>query len=205
MLKKIIWMVIVASTLFLGTAIAAKISDPMVMMTSMSDQMLSALRKERSNLKKDSELLYRMVNKILVPHVDTVGMARSVLGRTVWQNATTVQQNAFIDAFKRIVVDTYSSALNAYTNETIKFYPLRDGYEGKNRLTINSQIIRSDGPPVAVNYSLALLKDAWKVYDLNVEGISLLQSFRAQFSEQTSQGKNITQITQELRQRKKDT
>lgn len=189
--------------LLLSTAAMAATPDPMIMMRSMSDQMLSTLKKERANLKKDSELLYSLVNKIVVPHVDTAGMARSVLGRTVWQEATAAEQSAFIEAFKRVVVNTYSSALNAYTDETINFFPIRGGYEGQQRIKVNSEVIRSDGPPIAVNYSLALFKTVWKVYDLNVEGISLLQSFRAQFSEQIAQGKNITQITQELRQHKK--
>ncbi|MEK6731746.1 MAG: ABC transporter substrate-binding protein [Pseudomonadota bacterium] len=200
MLKKIM---IGLFILLLSTAAMAATPDPMIMMRSMSDQMLSTLKKERANLKKDSELLYSLVNKIVVPHVDTAGMARSVLGRTVWQEATAAEQSAFIEAFKRVVVNTYSSALNAYSDETIKFFPIRGGYEGQQRIKVNSEVIRTDGPPVAVNYSLALFTAVWKVYDLNVEGISLLQSFRAQFSEQISQGKNITQITQELRQQKK--
>lgn len=187
--------------LYCSFAVAASAQDPMAMLQSVSDQMIAALKKERPNLKKDPSLIYQLTNRILVPHADVAGMSRSVLGREAWQNATPAEQKAFTQAFKDVIIRTYSGALNAYTDETIKFHPLRGGYAGKRTVEISSDIIRTDGPSVPVNYRLALLNGEWKVYDLNVEGVSLLQSFRSQLSAELSQGKTVGQIAEDLQQR----
>lgn len=178
-------------------------ADPMTMMRNISDQMLTALRQNRTKLRSNPSYIYTLVKRILVPHADLPGMSRSVLGRTAWKSTNKEQQEAFIKEFTNIMISTYASALNAYEDEKIKFFPLRDGYQGKKRIRIESQVVRSDGPPIPLNYNLALINNVWKIYDLNVEGVSLLQSFYSQFQAKLSQGKTVTQITRELRQRKK--
>lgn len=175
--------------------------DPMIMLRVISDNMLISLKKERPRLKKNPTLVYNMVNKILVPHADVLGMSRSVLGREAWMSATPAQQQAFANAFKDVVIRTYASALNAYTDETIVFEPIRGGYLNSNRIEVQSRILRDEGPPIPVSYRLALKNNQWVLYDLSVEGISLLQSFRAQLSSELSQGKSVAQITKDLQTR----
>lgn len=188
--------------LLFGISIAFAKSDPVVLLQSVSDQMLAALKKEQPNLKNDPAIVYRLVNRILLPHADVVAMSQMVLGREAWQNASPVEQKSFCNAFKDVVIRTYSSALNAYTDERIKFYPSREGYEDKDFVEISSEIVRSDGPPVPVNYRLAYKQSTWKLYDLNVEGVGLIQSFQAQISDELSQGKTIQEITQALKRKK---
>jgi len=184
-------------------AMASNASDPLVMMKSVSDQMISSLKQNRPKLKKNPRLVYRLVDRILLPHVDVMGMSRSVLGRSAWKSASAGQQKAFSKAFTNVVINTYASALNAYTDETIKFYPIRGGFQGKRRVAIYSKIMRRDGPPVPVSYRLAFIHGKWMVYDLNVEGVSLLQSFHAQFADALSQGKSVSQLTRDLKKRDK--
>lgn len=195
--------IIVLAFFVTSVAIAAEAPNPMVMMKSVSDQMLASLKQNRPKLKANPRLVYRLVDDILLPHVDVMGMSRSVLGRRAWTSASQGQQKEFSKAFTNVVVNTYASALNAYTNETIQFYPIRGGYQGKSRISVYSKILRNDGPPVPVSYSLALINGEWKVYDLNVEGVSLLQSFHAQFASALSQGKTVAQLTRDLQKRDK--
>jgi len=185
---------------FMATAKAAP--NPMVQMKSVTNQMLAALKKNRARLKRNPKYINRLVRRIVLPHADVKGMSRSVVGRTAWKSSSKSQQAAFSKAFTNVVIRTYASALNAYTDETVKFYPVRGGYQGKRRVEIHTRVIRSDGPPIPVNYRLALKKNNWKIYDLNVEGVGLLQSFYAQFQDELSRGKTLTQITRELRRRK---
>jgi len=184
----------------------AQTPNPMMMMQSVSDQMLSSLKQNRSKLKQDPNLIYKLVNQILLPHVDVMGMSRSVLGRRAWESASPSQQKAFAKAFTNVVIDTYSSALNAYQDEQIKFRPLRESYEGKSRIMVQSFVIRPDGPSVPVNYRLTYKQkeNTWKVYDLDVSGIGLLQSFRSQFNAQINQGKTIPDLTHMLQNRVKE-
>lgn len=167
-------------------AIAA--ASPLEMLQPTSDQMLSALKSNRATLKSDPATVYRIVNQILVPHVDLDMMSRLVLGRNIWMSATPEQRQRFKKEFTRLVINTYSAALASYTNETVKFMPIRGGYEGRSRVQVQSQIVRQDGPPVAVNYRLQNVGGDWLVYDFTVEGVSMIESFRSQFAEDLSSG-----------------
>jgi len=191
---------------FIGVIFSASIfaqTNPTTMMRNISNRMLTSLRHNQTRLRNNPKYIYTLVRRIIVPHADLQGMSRSVLGRSAWKNTNKQQQQNFIKAFTNIMISTYSSALNAFDDEKIKFFPLRGGYQGKKRVRIQSQVIRSDGPPIPLNYKLALVNNTWKIYDLSVEGISLLQSFYSQFQAKLSQGKTVAQITRELRQRKK--
>lgn len=181
--------------------IASSTSDPIAMLESVSNKLLVALKKERPRVRDSYEWVYRLVDKIVLPHVDVMGMSRSVLGRNAWLKATPSQRNAFNKEFTRVVVKTYASALDAYTDETIRFFPIRGGFEGYKRIFVKSEIIRRDGPPIPLDYKLILINNDWKIYDLHVEGVSLLQSFYSQFSVELSKGKTIDQLINDLRRR----
>ncbi len=176
----------------------AETPDPSIMLNSTADQIITNLKANQPKLAKDKALIYSIINQYLIPQVDINGMARSVLGRNAWTQATKAQQEAFTKEFVQLVVRTYSSPLTNYTDETIKFYPLRGNYQGKNFLIVNSAIVRSSGNNVPLNYSLVLVKDQWKIYDMNVEGVSLLQSFRSQFAGELAQG-NMDQLIANLK------
>src|SRR5262249_28735021 len=116
-------------------------------------------------------------------HFDVDTMARLVLGRNAWMQATPEQRKRFTKDFTRLVIRTYASAMASYTNQTIKFMPIRGGYEGLNRIQVQSLIIREDGPSIPVNYRLELVNNEWFVYDFSVEGVSIIESFRSQFAD----------------------
>ncbi len=182
------------------TAFAAQTPNPMVMLKQTTDQLLASLKANRARIKSNPHYVYRIVDKVLLPNVNVNVMSMSVLGRNAWAKASAAERSLFTKTFTTTVIKTYASALNAYTNETIKFYPIRGGYQGRKVLQVNSQILRSDGPAVPVSYSMILQGKQWKVYDLNVEGISLLQSFRSQFASQLAQGDTVAKITRNLKQ-----
>ncbi len=197
---KVSRVIVLLCCFFVGNAFAAT-PNPMVMLQKISNQMVQSLHKNRARLKGNSRLVHRLVNNIIVPHADIAGMSRAVLGRNAWNKSSSSQRRAFQRAFKDVVINTYESALNAYTNETIKFRPLRGGYQGKTMLQVQSRVVRQDGPPVSLNYRVVLKRGRWLLYDLNVEGISMLRSFRSQFASQLSRGLSVSQITANLRQR----
>lgn len=188
-------------TLFclLGLNVAFALTDPMVMLKQTTDQMIAQLKANKGKLKSNPTYVYSLVNQILLPKVNVQVMSMSVLGRNAWAQATPAQKQQFTKEFTTTVIKTYASALNAYTNETVQFAPIRGGYEGRQVIQVNSQIVRSDGPPVPVSYSLIAQGSQWKIYDLSVEGISLLQSFRSQFASQLAQGQTIAQIIDSLK------
>lgn len=168
--------------------------DPQAMVKATTNQLLEAMQQNLSRMHQDPKFINTLVRQILIPHVDTVRMSQSVLGRQAWMSATPAQQQAFTTEFTTVVIDTYASALNAYTDQTVRFLPMRSGYQGQTNVVLSSQIIRNDGPPVNISYRLILDGNEWKIYDLNVEGVSLLESFRAQFAQKLSEGSTVADL-----------
>jgi phospholipid transport system substrate-binding protein len=174
-------------------------SDPVDLVSSLADKMIASLKSRQATLKNNPKLVYSLAYKIVIPHADLDEMSQRVLPPQTWKNASSRQQAEFKQEFTHLLVQTYASALANYKDQTVRFYPVRGSIAGKNVITVNSQIIRSDGPPVSVSYRLHLQGSHWKLYDMTVEGVSLLQSFQEQFRQKLSQG-NMAQLLQDLRQ-----
>jgi len=171
--------------------------SPHGMLQTVSNDMLSALKTHKVTLQNNPDLVHRLVKRILMPHVDRVGMARSVVGRNAWMAATPSQRQRFTNEFMTTVIRTYSSALAEYDNETIDFLPMRGSISGRRRVQVDSKIVRKGAPPVKVSYRCILKGGQWFVYDMSVEGISMLQSFRSQFAADLSQG-GLKRLTDRL-------
>lgn len=184
------------------TTQAAATPSPVETLDSTAQQVVVQLKAKKSHLTK--EVVYDIVNQYLIPHVDVTGMSRSVLGRNAWNSATEEQKAAFTQEFTQLVVRTYSTPLTGYTDEVIRFAPIRGGYQGKKFVNVNSLIVRSQGNNIPLNYSLVLLNNEWKIYDMSVEGVSLLQSFRSQFAQELTQG-NIDQLITNLKKHNQPT
>jgi phospholipid transport system substrate-binding protein len=162
--------------------------DPQAMLKSVADQLIVKLKENKTTLSQNPSLVYSLANKIVVPHADIDTMSRKVLPAQTWQKASESQRNQFEAEFTTLLVRTYASALANYTDQKIRFYPIRGGYQGKKDIQVKSMIERSDGPAISVNYKLLNKGTEWKVYDLIVEGVSLIESFRSQFEDQLAQG-----------------
>lgn len=171
---------------FLGVLVAA--SDPVAQLSQTADQMIGALKSNKTAIKSNPALVENLARQILLPQVDAPLMAKLALGRDGWNNATDPQRTQFTQAFTTLMIRTYASAFSAYTDQVVKFYPLRPGDMNGNRVQVKSEILQSGGPAIPVNYRLLQEGDSWKVYDITVDGVSLIQSFRSQFASQLSQG-----------------
>lgn len=182
--------------------VAALAQDPapVAMLKSTSDQMLSALRSNKATMKNNPDTIYRLVNSILLPHVDLESMGRSVIGRTYWYQATPAQREEFKKLFTRQVTQTYATALESYENETVKFFPIRAYNPGAQRVQVQSQIVRSNGQTIPVSYRLINQGGSWKVYDFSVEGVSIVSSYAAQFANDLQQG-GLANLLTKMRQK----
>ena len=161
---------------------------PVEMLQSVADQMIASLKSNKTSLKENPRLVYSLANRIIVPHADLDEMSKRVLPPQTWNSATLGQRQEFKREFTNLLVRTYASALAEYRDQTVRFFPVRGGYSGKSTVKVNSQIVRSDGPAISVSYSVVSTGSGWRLYDMTVEGVSMLQSFRSQFSDQLSRG-----------------
>ncbi|MFI4962352.1 MAG: phospholipid-binding protein MlaC [Legionellales bacterium] len=192
-LKLIILAVCVACT----QSISAQ-SSPVPMLEQVANDIIATLKDNKSNLSGNPEIVYKAVETHLLPRVDVTGMSRSVLGRQAWNKATPSERSQFSKAFTRLVIRTYATPLAKYSDETVQFLPVRGSLEARF-IRVNSVIVRSEGQNIPLSYSLVAKDGQWKIYDMSVEGVSLLQSFRSQFS-QALQSSSISEVVTKMQQ-----
>lgn len=157
-------------------------NSPIPMLEQTANNIIATLKENKSSLKTNPHIIYQAVETNLLPIVDVAGMSRSVLGRQAWSKATSAQREQFSRAFTSLVIRTYSSPLAQYADESVQFLPLRASLNSRF-IRVNSVIVRAGGQNIPLSYSLVATNGQWKIYDISVEGVSLLQSFRSQFAE----------------------
>ncbi len=166
--------------LLCSSPLPAADNDPQQLVIDTTERMLAALKEKRAELDKDPSLIYGLVKDIVLPHLDFVRMSRWVLGK-YWRKASKEQKLRFVRAFRELMVRTYAVALLEYTDQTIEYIPLRDD-PATGDVTVRTQVKQSGKSPIAINYSLWNQKGEWKVYDISVDGISLVANYRTSFA-----------------------
>ena len=161
-------------------------NSPVKMLRAVSTHAIDQLKQDKKGLTSSKQVplkIHHIINNVLLSHVDLDSMSRAVLGRNVWEKASDKQKARFKVQFNNLVINTYASALTTFDKNRIKFFPIRGGYKGKTSVPVNSQVDAPGAPPLPVVYHLERKKDGkWLVYDLSVDGISLVQSYKAQFA-----------------------
>lgn len=174
---------------FLLFSYAFAVTSPVVTLENVASQMLTYLQRNQDQLRHNPKIIHRIVDRVLVPHIDVDRMAGAVVGRRHWRKATPAERKRFINEFKYLVVSTYSAALSSYNDDKIRFYPLRSkSVVGHRTVKVNSVIIRKNGQRIPIAYNLVLKNGQWKVYDFSIENISMVQSYRSQFAGVLAQG-----------------
>jgi phospholipid transport system substrate-binding protein len=162
--------------------VAARAADavpgpaPQELIETTSRKLLEALDADRELAKKDPSRVRRLVDEILLPHFDTDYSARLVLGKH-WRNATSEQQKRFVDAFYQSLLRNYGSALAEFTADRLTVLPFR-GDLASGQATVRTEVKRSNGTRVPVNYTLRSTPQGWKAWDVTIEGISYVRNFR---------------------------
>ncbi|MBS0290130.1 MAG: ABC transporter substrate-binding protein [Proteobacteria bacterium] len=185
--------------LMLSTSLKAQSEAPDVLLQRVTQEMISALRQDDKTLKENPTKIYPIIYRILVPHVEWMAMSRWVVGRNAWDNASDAQRQRFSKEFKDLLVRTYASTLRAYNNQTIEYLPIRGGFAGKSRIQVNSLIREPGREAIKVTYKLVNQNNQWLVYDISIEGVSLLKGFQSQFAQEIQQ-KGIGAVIDRLHQ-----
>jgi phospholipid transport system substrate-binding protein len=189
MMKSILKKVVVVFLLVVSVGAFAVDPPPVAMLKNTSDQILSELDKKRQggNLKHEEVWVRGVVRRLLVPHVDMQGMSQAVVGR-YWQNGSLQSQRQFMEQFSNYVIKTYAAAFASYDGETMTFYPIRGYDPNQQRVQVNSQLNRKEGPAINVQYRVVNKGGNWLIYDFSVDNVSLVQNYRDQFSADLQRG-----------------
>lgn len=163
-----------------------------------TDKVLKALRTDAERLKKEPGRLNMLVDDLVLPHFDFERISRWVLGKH-WNRASPEQQKVFIEEFRSLMVRTYAKSLLEYRDQQIVFLPVRPG-EQPDEVEIRTEIQQQGGFPIPIAYSLYRKGAAWKVFDVNIDGVSLVANYRTSFAKEVRES-GIDGLIKRLRER----
>lgn len=161
---------------------AEPIESPSVLLERTSQQVIKILKKDHELLKKDPGRVYKIIDDYILPHLDEITMAKLALGKN-WRKASREQKIAFIEEFKNLLIRTYSKSLVEFKDQKINFFPVKLAADTK-RTSVKAEVIQPGGPSIPMSYRVRIKNNAWKVYDIKIDGISLVTSYRGTFTQE---------------------
>jgi len=162
-------------------------SDPQGIVKDTAETVLAEVSARKTDLEADATLIYPLVERTVLPHFDFERMTRSAMGR-FWRRASSHQQRRVVAEFKELLVRTYAVALLGYSGQKIEYPPMNVA-DGASDVMVPTKIAAEGGPSVPVNYRLH--NDGtgkWLVYDVVIDGISLVTNYRSTFARQIRLG-----------------
>ena len=176
-------------------AAAPSTLGPQELVENSAKRMLVELDANRAMYSKDPAKLDALVANVLLPNFDTEYAARLVLGQT-WRTATPEQRKRFVDAFYHSLLRNYGSVLVDFTADRFVILPYR-GDPNDTTASVRTEVKRSNGDKVPVNFSLRKVDGVWKAWDVVIEGISYVKSFRTDFGSEVQQ-KGLDEVINRL-------
>lgn len=166
-----------------SSAEAVTFTDPYKMMEVLADNTFSRIAKDQSKIQADPEVLRVIVNDELVPYIDSRYAALRVIGNSADLRKTPREDIlAFVDAFQNYMVATYAGVFTQYRDQKVIIEPAAGGLDDQKIITVKTRVIDPGKPDIKIDFKLRRGKDAdnWLVFDMVAEGISLLDSKRAE-------------------------
>ncbi len=194
---KIFRSLIVMGLLFWFQAAPAA-TDPQLLVKKTTEQVLAEVTSKKQELKANPGKIYPLIDTILLPRFDFDQIARLVLGKH-WNSATTAEKSSFTDEFRELLVRTYATALLSYSGEEIDYPAVKIAPNAK-KVKIKTEVKNRGAGAVPIDYSLYLGKGDWMVYDITIDGVSLVSTYRTNFDSQIRRG-NLAGLISDLKQK----
>ncbi len=153
---------------------------PQALVEETSQLMIAKLREEKEIIKTQPGRIYQLVDKIILPHFDFEYMSQMVLAK-YWRRANAKQRAAFTDEFKMLLVRTYATSLNEYADQDIIYLPFRAGNKA-DQAVVRTEVEQAGSFPIPIDYQLHRKGDDWKVFDVVIDGVSLVTNYRSSFA-----------------------
>jgi len=164
--------------LALSPTVAATTASEVVQVTA--NRIIDRINADRTRIHQDSGALFRLVEELVVPKFDFRRMSAWVLGRN-WRVATEPERDAFTEQFRVLLVRTYAKALLEYTDQPIRILSETPEPDGRTT-TVRTEIVQKGAQPMDITYRMTRVGDDWKVVDVLVGGVSLVATYRGEFS-----------------------
>ena len=171
----------IASILLAMSALAlAAAQAPLEIVQTTTGGVLARVQADKENLRADPGKMYNLVSELIFPHFDFAVMAQWVLGDS-WAGADETTRSAFVDQFRKLLVRTYATALLEFSDQTIG-YPDNEQSIQNSTATVRQEISQPGSESIPIVYRLHNKTGDWKVFDVSVDGVSLIKTYRASFA-----------------------
>lgn len=154
--------------------------SPDVLARSVTEEVTAIIRADKDIQAGNQKKVLELVEAKVLPHFSFASMTQLAMGRN-WRQASPEQQKRLIGEFRTLLVRTYTTAFTQYKNQTVEYKPVRMAASDTD-VVVQSLIKQPSGAPVAVDYNMEKTGDGWKVYNVKIEGISLVENYRNTFN-----------------------
>jgi phospholipid transport system substrate-binding protein len=170
----------VAAFLLAGAALAQQQDlGPDQLVQKITTEVLDAIKNDKDLAAGNRDKAVKLAQEKVLPYVDFQHATRLAVGRS-WREATPQQREQLVTQFRNMLVRTYSNAIQPYQGQTLKVLPLR-GKPDPDDTTVRTEFVRSGGQPLPIDFAMRKTDQGWKVYDIVVDGVSLVLTYRSEF------------------------
>ncbi|HEU4621120.1 MAG TPA: ABC transporter substrate-binding protein [Burkholderiaceae bacterium] len=172
-----------AGAMLTGAVFAQTATPPDELVKRISTEVLTTIQSDKGLQDGNIDKVAKLVDEKILPHTDFARMTAAAVGPG-WRQATPAQQARLTELFKQLLIRTYAGAFSQTRNVTIEFKPVRVPAEGD--VTVRSQVLQPQAEPIQLDYRMSKSADGWKIIDVNVLGIWLVQNYRNSFAQEVN-------------------
>jgi len=181
-MKRLLALICTCLALIAPVAMAADALAPDVLVRDVTNEVLAIVRADKAIQSGDTQRVIQLVDAKVLPHFDFRRMTMLAVGRD-WRDASPAQQSKLTEAFRTLLVRTYSNALTQYRDQVIDFKPSRIA-DTDTRVQIRTEVRQAGAQPIGIDYMLEKTDKGWKVFDVVVAGVSLVTNYRSNFAQE---------------------
>lgn len=176
---------IVVSLLCVVGFARAEVVAPDVLIRSTVDEVLAIVKQDKDIQAGDQKKILALVDAKVLPHFDFARMTQLAVGKH-WRTAAPEQKKALVTEFRSMLVRTYTKAFTEYHDQTVDVKPFRMAADA-TEATVKTAIIKPGAQPIPVDYEMKKSADGWKAFDISIEGVSMVMSYRGTFDAEVQQ------------------
>jgi len=163
----------------------AEVVAPDVLIRNTVDEVVAIIKQDKDIQAGDQKKILALVDAKVLPHFDFERMTQLAVGRP-WRTATAEQKQALVKEFRNMLVRTYTKVFSVYRNQEVDVKPVKLA-AGATEATVLTTIIKPGAQPIPVSYEMRMSDSGWKAYDIFIEGVSMVMSYRGTFASQIEQ------------------
>jgi phospholipid transport system substrate-binding protein len=183
--RRSVFLVFAVVGLLWSSAALTYADDATALVKRTTETMLRTLEARRAEVDRDPSLIFGMIESGVAPHFDFERITQGAVGQS-WRDANPSQRHALVDGFKRVLIRTYARSILSYSNEEIRYLPVKPGRQPSS-VTVSTEILSPGAAPIPVDYRMHNTTGAWKVYDVVINNASLVGNYRTSFSTEIRQ------------------